>query len=175
MSDAELKQRTITLQSVTLAIESIKKQIADEEEGHCTRMAHFNRDLEETIAWRDMLANKLDVDTIQRGLTVVEVDGRASTAERRKVVAAACNELAQGGGKLSTAYLGTKNYEGYVDQSEDHKYGYCPKHGSIVFSVGLKPEFQLRRHPGDLSAEVINAALYVLNNLDAIQDAQGMK
>ena len=33
-------------------------------------------------------------------------------------------------------YYGIKNYAGFGDQREDHKYGYGPRHGSIVFSIG---------------------------------------
>lgn len=37
---------------------------------------------------------------------------------------------------MMTEYLGIKNYEGFGDQREDHQYGRCPRHGSIVFEIG---------------------------------------
>lgn len=39
---------------------------------------------------------------------------------------------------LAKNYLGIKNYAACGDQRADCEYGYSPKHGSIVFSIGRK-------------------------------------
>jgi hypothetical protein len=41
---------------------------------------------------------------------------------------------------LTTHYIGVKIYAGFGYQREDHEYGRCPRHGSIVFSIGRRKD-----------------------------------
>lgn len=43
---------------------------------------------------------------------------------------------------LNNVFFGCKNYDRWYHQREDCEYGYSPRHGSIVFAVGLQPEFR---------------------------------
>lgn len=51
--------------------------------------------------------------------------------------------IIRGGRSLLTRYIGMKRYDGFY-QREDHTYGYGPKHGSIVWRVGLTREVRER-------------------------------
>jgi len=62
---------------------------------------------------------------------------------------------------LRKHYYGTKNYDGWLHERSDHDYGYGPRHGSIVFSIGL---FDPK---AELSNEDRAAAIYFLEMLRA--------
>lgn len=122
----------------------------------------------------------LDYARIERGRKIVAVLGKVSQpnsgfdgnngATRSKIVEDAKVELAGGGGKLWEQYLGAKNYDGFGDQREDHRYGYGPRHGSIVFSVGLSAEVR-GRGVAFLRPEEVEDALYLLAALPSIEAA----
>lgn len=95
-------------------------------------------------------------------------DGGSATA-RSEVKRDAILDLAAGGARLGREAFGVKNYEGFGDQRNDSEYGMGPRHGSIVFSIGLAPD---ARKPDYLDAEQIEAAVYYLHNLAAIQAAK---
>ncbi len=99
-------------------------------------------------------------------LTYVEYQQVRENTQRRKVVNDAIQDLATGPTKLRSGYLGTKNYSQWSDQREDHDYGYGPKHGSIVFSVGL-----VNRGRNDLTDQQVDDAVWYLHNLPAIEAA----
>lgn len=78
--------------------------------------------------------------------------------DTKKAVEDAINALAHGGESLYTQYIGCKNYAGYCLR-EDHPYGYSPKHGSIVFKIGLRDPSYI------LASQDIEACLYYLNTI----------
>ena len=51
---------------------------------------------------------------------------------------------------LHTQYFATKDYSGFYHQRSDCDYGYGPKHGSIVFAIGLRsPQEELTDYQRD--------------------------
>lgn len=74
-------------------------------------------------------------------------------------------------GDLWRVYFGTKNYDRWRGQREDHEYGYGPKHGSTCFRIGVTDEAR-QRGQADLTPEEIEAAIYFLVNLERIQRAE---
>jgi len=68
---------------------------------------------------------------------------------------------------LRREYFGTKSYDRWHGQSCNCSYGMGPRHGSIIFEIGLTKEARQR----DLSAEETDAAIYYLVNLERIQSA----
>lgn len=80
--------------------------------------------------------------------------------------------MAEGGGNLRRKFFGTKDYDRWSDQRCDCAYGYGPRHGTIVFSVGLDRQFRDRWAAGEMDPGDIDAALYYLNNLKAVQEAE---
>lgn len=78
---------------------------------------------------------------------------------------------------LWTRYFGTKSYDRWHGQREDHEYGYGPRHGYMIFEVGLHREFRQGKDPQvpishELNEEELNAILYYLMNLEKIQQAK---
>jgi len=102
---------------------------------------------------------KIDMDRFRRGASQLEIVGRpGKSKERLDVIETAILEIqAKPEVALSLKYLGVKNYAGFGDQREDHEYGYGPRHGSIVFSVG-------RKRP-NLNGQLDGDAIYALEIL----------
>ena len=160
------------LKEATLAIAGTKKEIKEERTRHMAAMAELEEKLAALAARCSVLSAGLDADRIARGREVVVVRGMVTPGERAKVVDDACVAVAEGGGRLRREFFGTKNYDRWHNQRCDCVYGYGPRHGSIVFSVGIDRRFRDRWAAGELAPEDVDAALYYLNNLDAVQVAE---
>jgi len=64
-----------------------------------------------------------------------------------------------------TGYYGTKNYDRWSSQREDHSYGSGPRHGSTNFALGLHPDFRSK----PLSDDEKDAVIYYLGNITTIE------
>ena len=110
----------------------------------------------------------LDEDLLNLGMSIVRFGDVKANSERRSCVIDAINDLASGGRTLSERYFGTKDYDRWSDQREDHEYGYGPRHGSIVFRVCLTSDAKQKVRCGGLTEGDIEAAIYCLMNIDEI-------
>lgn len=104
---------------------------------------------------------------------IIYVSGDFASAgdEKNWAVNKAIAELTAGGGLLFREYVGTKNYAHWHGQGASHPYGYGPKHGSMIFSIGLHAPVRARIEK-KISDEEASAAIYYLRNLVEIQKAQ---
>ncbi len=59
-------------------------------------------------------------------------------------------------------------YDRWYGQRSDHDYGMGPRHGSIIFRIGLVSDARHR----ELTSAERDAAVYYLMNLEAIQAAK---
>lgn len=131
-----------------------------------------------------LLTAGIDLERIGRARAVVygqgqlkERPGRGSldSDTRAKVITDAKSDIAQGAPRLLLEYFGVKNYEAFGDQRADCPYGLAPRHGSIVFQIGLTESARKQLSGGEpLSEEQIEDALYFLTNLGAIEYANGV-
>lgn len=69
---------------------------------------------------------------------------------------------------LKYEYFGTKSYARWYGQRCDCEYGYGPRHGSIIFKIGLREDARSR----DLTDAEKDAAIYYLMNIEKIQMAK---
>jgi hypothetical protein len=81
-------------------------------------------------------------------------------------------DLLNGCKHLRTQFFGTKAYAHWHGQSSRHSYGYGPKHGSMIFQIGIQKPVRDRASDPLLSDEEIDAAVYYLRNLERIQAAK---
>lgn len=75
----------------------------------------------------------LDLERCRKGMKQLRIEGVSRPALIEEAIALIQKDSAVA---LKGRYLGIKNYAGFGDQREDHEYGFGPKHGSIVFSIG---------------------------------------
>lgn len=137
--------------------------------GHAENLRILDREI---VSVREAIAGKaagLDWNKVKRGLNVISLRGTYGTGggDSRSVIDDAMSDLAQSrGSRLKKEYFGVKNYDRFFRQRSDHSYGFGPRHGSIVFAVGLA---DVR---SELSDEQIDDAMYVLLNLVKIENAR---
>lgn len=166
----ELEQQKAAL------LDQRKKEIAD----HEAQIKDIDRQLK-TIAERtSLLTDGVDLARADRARLVVEVrgdvtqcvHGRDSDQRRENVRQTAVDDarrwLASNVTRLQERYVGVKNYSGFGDQREDHGYGMGPRHGNIVFSIGLTRDARKRA----LTSNEVEDALYLLHVLPALAKAQ---
>ena len=73
------------------------------------------------------------------------------------------SDFVNGNYKIINEYYGCKNYQGFVCQQSNHRYGYGPSHGHIVFSIGATINFREGNiNPNDKD---INDILYMMENI----------
>lgn len=77
---------------------------------------------------------------IERALkSAIYVDGLCNSGKRRALIEEAIEEIQKNGfERFRKGYIGFKNYAGFGDQRTDCSYGTGPKHGSMVFEIGMK-------------------------------------
>jgi len=105
-----------------------------------------------------------DVDAIACSVLAVEGDWQSlakSHNDARKAILDAIQHITNGGGGLRDKYVGCKSYDRWACQREDHPYGYGPRHGSIIASVGLCQDVRSR----ELTQAEITACVAYLDAL----------
>ncbi len=109
----------------------------------------------------------LNISTIDLARKVLSIGGvYQPTQGRDSVVSSAISDLAAGCQHMAKRFHGVKIYSGFGEQRCDCEYGYGPRHGSIVFSVGLlNPRTELTDEERD-------AAIYYLLNIKAVTEAE---
>lgn len=131
------------------------------------------REIEEAVAVLRHLKAGTPPEIKERAEKVVRVryPENVDREDGPRAVQAAIKDLMQGALKLRLEYIGTKHYEGWIGQREDHKYGYGPRHGSIVFAIELQEDVIKRlREGGRLSDDEIEAAVHYLTNLTRAEE-----
>lgn len=84
---------------------------------------------------------QIDLQKCRKGMEQLNIEGRA----RPELIEEAIRLIQQSSvDAMSRRYLGIKNYASFGDQREDHDYGYGPKHGSIVFSIGRTDAWRVK-------------------------------
>jgi hypothetical protein len=153
-----------TLQEIIVEETELKNRLATMGKQWEDAKARLEIAIAEMGRLRKLASEGVSIDLIHLAETVLSVTGECNTPARQAATESAIRVIATCGGKvLRTHYIGLKNYDRFCDQREDHEYGYGPAHGHIVFSVGFRGEARKR----DLTAEEINACLYLLEQMKA--------
>jgi len=153
----------------------LEKSISEKKNEIKTKTKEYKETLESMNAELKTLEDELKMryegiqpDYIKIAREVLYVDGieHLGEGETRSCVSDAVQDILDGFKKLKREYFGAKNYDRWVGQRSDHEYGYGPRHGSIIFKIGLTTEY--RNAVEQITEEQINACLYYLRNLDKL-------
>lgn len=176
-----------SIQNIVLRRTELVAERKERTEQHEAFMRTTAAELAQLDETERLIVAGIDVDRIARARAIIDVFGKVTRAVpaadylgagpqqlavRTACVADAKADLADGGEKIGCRYFGVKNYAGFGDQREDHEYGFGPRHGSIVFSVGLTRAIRERIRTGPhLEDHEIEDALYLLSALPQIEHA----
>lgn len=141
---------------------------------HEQTVAGIRRSLETVQAAILIATSGLDEAKLQLAESVLEIKGDYASAgdDRAQVLEQAVQLVLAKGGLLKVRFVGTKNYAHWHGQAVEIQYGYGPKHGWVVFSIGLREAVRYRPGADMLTDDEIEAAVYYLRNLDRIHAAR---
>lgn len=148
---------------------ALKKRLEALETNYQRGKKEIEKDIKAVQQDITFITAELDIGKIRLAETVFEFEGDPRKyPEAAKAIADAKAEIAASDKPLQKRYIGLKDYAHWIGQREDHKYGYGPSHGSIVFRIGVR-----RGVIGEpLSKGVREAALYYLDAWPQIIDAR---
>lgn len=158
----------MSLTELTLKKDEIENEIRAKREQHEADMKRLDGERRSVLEKLNFVKSGLDPDKIKHGLSIIKFGDVKGIRERAECVSDAISDLAAGCQKLKQQYFGTKNYAHWRDQRENHWYGYGPKHGSIVFEVGLNRTALEKANSVGLDENDIESAIYCLLNIDEI-------
>src|SRR5882724_8198923 len=121
---------------------------------HATWLTACDARLKELAARTSLLLDGVDLARIDRAYALLRIRGDANKVivsadghgrdARQCALADAKRWLAENPARLKEQYIGVKNYASFGDQRSDCPYNLGPKHGDIVFSIGLTEEARKR-------------------------------
>lgn len=151
MAQAQGEEGNVSLTTLSRELDEVRSEIATRQDQHLKEMAALNERLGRLIAERCLLLDGLDLEKIKRAEQVMRFEGDPiinrhgdypdqKRDSRNKAIADAVSALSAEDEPFSELYIGVKNYASFGDQREDHKYGYGPRHGDIVFRIGRRKQ-----------------------------------
>ena len=157
----------MNIAEVVVERDRLERKRAIEAKEHAEWVKRNDAQLAECNRLLDAHAAGADVDRIVKAQQIIYITARTQGLgrDRRSVIADAIRSIAMDGAApdgvyrgLREGYYGTKNYDRWTDQREDHSYWAGPAHGTTVFSVGFRREYL----SVGLTNEQIDACIYYL-------------
>lgn len=125
--------------------------------------------LEQNKALADIGLDQAKVDHA-KSLLYVRGTYQKAGQDREFAVKTAINLISNGGSLLFKEFVATKSYASWHGQYLTCEYGMCPRHGTLLFELGLKKEVRAKGLP--LDADEIESCLYYLYNIEKIHEAE---
>ena len=183
-ADTASEEDIVSLRSIIQRRAELQTEHASRVSAHATWLERYQAEIEELRQSEALCAGGVDLLRLRRGLSLIDVAGstkpviggcpenQRELGARAAVIADAKIDIANGAQRLRDGYFGVKNYAHFGDQRCDCQYHLGPKHGSIVFRIGLPLVVREGLKTKRLSAAEIEDILYVLANLDSIEQAK---
>lgn len=161
----------MTFQQIILKQNELKTELTSLKKEYETKFNNLDREISELERLKEIAVTGVDVDKVKNAEEVIRLEGKIGYYDEGKFIKYpkrvdaindAINDIASGCKKIRNEYFGVKDYSGFGDQRSNCEYGYSPRHGSIVFKVGLKSDRKI-----ELTEEMINDCIYYLENIKA--------
>jgi hypothetical protein len=154
------QEAKMTLREVETELIRLSGELETENKRHTEAVKSYKQQIAEAERQKSMLLKGIDIEKIHTAEKVLWIRGlRDENNFDSDCVRRAIQGIASGDQKIKREYYGVKNYDQFYHQAEDYEYGYGPKHGTIVFSIGL------RNPKHDLTDDDVECCLYLLNLL----------
>ncbi len=166
------------LTTVAREMFELEKELQEHSKSSMLKSDRLRDEIEKRRAILEMHEKGIDAEKVLLAKTVISVtDYSRGGRDRESVVRDALEQFAAGAPvsrslNLWNTFFGTKDYDRWSGQRCDCSYGYGPRHGRIVFSVGLTDEARKRKQC-ELTKEEVEAVIYYLMNLERIQASTG--
>lgn len=156
----------------------LRRELQSHEEAAKARSMDLRQQIVAVQREIELDSAQLDFGKIEAAYKVLFVRGTYAKAgdERAGVIADAVHQIATGEMRgyrgLDHENFGTKSYDRWHGQRCDCEPGFGPRHGSIIFQIGLTKEAKERGGIEALTDDEREAAVYLLTRLEAVQTAE---
>lgn len=165
------------LSKLHTALTELQRRRREELDRHAAALAAIDGDIWKTSSEIDLSLKGINVELIAQAEAVMYVSGLFSQAgsDRARCLSQAIDAVAARGEALLHVYFGTKVYDRWHGQDVQCTYGMVPRHGRIIFEIGLKAAVRARAKQPDfdgmpLTEEEADACVYYLSHLQQIQE-----
>lgn len=164
----------MSIAEIELRKRAIKADIAAEKARHEAAIHALRAEYAQAAERAQMIGTGIDEEKVLHAEHIIYVYGSYANGgeDRASVIEDAITDILSGGAKLKREHFGTKSYDRWYGQRSDHTYGCGPRHGSIIFDVGLSKSVRSRSDDAPLTPEEIEIAIYYLRNIERIQAAK---
>ena len=144
------------LQKIESELFRLSDELEAEKQRHEKTVKDYEKKIEETKRQKGIFLKGIDLEKIKIAETVLAVRGLKGEYDEL-CTHRAIRGIATNDGAIKKCYYGVKNYSSYTHQICDCDYGMGPRHGEVVFSIGLQnPDHEL-------TEEETECCLYYLN------------
>ncbi|MDX1806567.1 MAG: hypothetical protein R3267_06050 [Paenisporosarcina sp.] len=126
---------------------------------------YLNTKIADLERLKNMGLNNFDLNKIFIAETILEFSN-GFKRKHKNVIQTAINDVVNNFNLMRKEYFGIKDYSGFVGQEVQCHYGYGPKHGYVVFSIGIKKDVRQK----EITEEEQDACVYYLNHLKDNED-----
>ena len=156
-----------TLKQIELDLSILRENMSQKQEELHKFLEKSKQEEQKLLRQKNIILNGSDIEIVMNAERFIEIEGFKKYYGNENPTTVGCldeaiTDVASGFKSLRERYFGCKNYDRWVCQRCDADYGYGPKHGYIVFSIGLKHEWRKEIEIKDSDVEDI---LYYLNKL----------
>jgi cell fate (sporulation/competence/biofilm development) regulator YmcA (YheA/YmcA/DUF963 family) len=146
-----------------------KQEIQEVRSEYDITLKTLNNELNKLETELKMRYKGIQTDYINIAKEVLRVEGinRYGEGETKEMTEKAIQDILDGFKRLDREYFGCKDYDRWSCQGVTCKYGYAPRHGSIVFRIGLTSKYE--RKADQITEKQINACLYYLRHLGQLK------
>lgn len=120
----------------------------------------FEQEIAELQRLKKLGLNNIDLNKIAIAESILGFD-RGFKRKHVNTIKKAIDDVTNNFEILRKEYLGIKDYDRFSNQEIQCRYGYGPKHGYTVFSIGLKRNILQK----EFTDEEKDACIYYLNHL----------
>jgi hypothetical protein len=127
------------LLEVESTINQTKQEISNEKKRHEDEMGKFNKKLEYYNHIKSMLMNNIDANKVENAKKFIRTEGVRNhfDGDASSQLAKAKQDVIDDFKILRREYIACKNYDRFIGQGLECQYGYGPRHGYVVFRIGL--------------------------------------
>lgn len=153
------------LMEVEFELKKVANEIKEKEAEMYKAIKNLKNKEANLIKTKKLLMNGVNVDRVENARKFITIDGCKyyGGGETKTCVDDCIDDISQQKFKILNEYFGCKDYAGFHLQREDHRYGYGPKYGAIIFSI--KATCEWREDKVKPSRKDLNDILYALNIL----------
>lgn len=133
------QQQELTLGQLVIQEQALLKAQRDLEIDYSMRGKIIRDGLIKNAINRDLAHKLVNIAIFERGKQLIEIQGIFDRVSPNRLaqLKRAIIDVAQGCDVIKDRYFATKDFLSFTDQTESPHYDFMPRHGTIMFKVGL--------------------------------------